>query len=184
MKDLQVAAPWWLLPHGRIHPLWWVALGAATLAVDHFTAIAAQFPVGYALPVIVAAWYSGTWPALSLAVAVPLVRIAFLLLPQSRPDEVTALVLEAVLRGVVVVFVALWFARLAELERNLQLRVNVLEGLLPICSFCKSIRNEAGEWERLETYISRRSDAQFSHGVCPSCGNRHYPGVLDEAPRP
>jgi hypothetical protein len=49
--------------------------------------------------------------------------------------------------------------------------------MLPICSFCMNIRNDAGEWERMETYISRRSEAQFSHGVCPSCTARHYPDI-------
>ena len=49
-----------------------------------------------------------------------------------------------------------------------------LEGLLPICSVCKSIRNEAGKWESLEAFISERSDADFSHGLCPECLRRHY----------
>jgi hypothetical protein len=52
------------------------------------------------------------------------------------------------------------------LERDLSRRVHVLEGLLPICSFCKNIRNEAGEWERLETFISKRSEARSSRTAC------------------
>jgi hypothetical protein len=182
IKEFLVARPWWLLPPGRIHPMWWVALGAVTLWMDHLTG-AAQFPLMYTLPVILAAWYSGKWSALSLAIAVPLARLA-LLVPQSRPEDVTGIVLVTMLRAVAVIFVALWFARLAELERDLDFKVKVLEGLLPICSFCKSIRNEAGEWEHLEAFISRRSDARFSHGVCPSCGDRHYPGILENEPRP
>jgi hypothetical protein len=75
---------------------------------------------------------------------------------------------------------ALWFARLAELERDLARRVKVLEGLLPICAFCKNIRNEAGEWERLESFISKRSEAEFSHGICQSCGEKHYPGLIED----
>jgi hypothetical protein len=84
------------------------------------------------------------------------------------------------LRGGVVLVIALWFARLADLERELSRQVKILEGLLPICSFCKSIRNENGQWECLETFISRRSEAEFSHGVCPSCGAANYPELLDE----
>jgi hypothetical protein len=184
MNGLQVARPWWLLPPGHIHPLWWIVLGAVLLWADRLTGAAAQFPVLYALPVILAAWFSGRWPALSLAIAVPLVRIATLVMPQSRPDDIAELVLLTMFRGVVVVFLAVWFARLAALERDLELKVKVLEGLLPICSFCKSIRNEAGEWEHLETFISRRSDAEFSHSLCPSCGTRHYPGIMDDDPQP
>ena len=70
---------------------------------------------------------------------------------------------------------ALWFARLSEHERALRRHVQRLEGLLPICSFCKSIRNKSGEWETLETFISTRSEAEFSHGFCADCGRTHYP---------
>lgn len=64
-------------------------------------------------------------------------------------------------------------------------RVKILEGLLPICSYCKKIRDDAGQsagegdWVRIEEYISHRTDADFSHGVCPEC----YPGMLKEIER-
>ncbi|MEO7192264.1 MAG: response regulator [Vicinamibacterales bacterium] len=48
-------------------------------------------------------------------------------------------------------------------------KVTALEGLLPICSYCKRIRSDAQEWEQMESYISTHSSAQFSHSVCPSC---------------
>jgi hypothetical protein len=172
--------PWWLLPQGRIHPLWWTGLGAAMLWVDHLIGPEAQYPVIYILPVILAAWYSGRWPALALAVAVPLVRLAFLVDLPTPADERSALALRTAIRGVIIVFMALWFSRLADLERELERRVKVLEGFLSICAFCKKIRNEAGQWEHLEGFISRRSEAQFSHGVCPTCGNIHYPGLMDD----
>ena len=92
------------------------------------------------------------------------------------------LVLETLARGIVVLFLGLWLARLAELERALERRVRVLEGLLPICSFCKKIRNDSGDWERLEAYITHRSDASFSHGVCPVCWEAHYAGDMAEKP--
>jgi DNA-binding response OmpR family regulator len=58
--------------------------------------------------------------------------------------------------------------RVQELEDALA-RVNQLQGLLPICSYCKSIRDDHDYWHRVEAYISRHSSAQFSHGVCPDC---------------
>ena len=148
------------------------------LWIDYLTSRDGQFPAIYVLPVILAAWYSGKWPAVGLAVAVPVVRLLVFVMPARPPEDMASLALATALRGVVIVFLALWFARLAEFERELQRQVKVLEGLLPICAFCKNIRNEAGEWERLEKFISRRSEAQFSHGVCPSCGEKHYPGIL------
>jgi len=49
--------------------------------------------------------------------------------------------------------------------------VKVLHGLLPICSYCKRIRGDDQYWTQVESYIAERSDAQFSHGICPPCAN-------------
>ena len=58
-------------------------------------------------------------------------------------------------------------------SRTQELRI--LSGLLPICSFCKKIRNKEGDWELLESYITARSESKFSHGLCPDCREEHYP---------
>ncbi|HLO67102.1 MAG TPA: two-component regulator propeller domain-containing protein [Holophaga sp.] len=47
--------------------------------------------------------------------------------------------------------------------------VRTLEGMIPICSYCKKIRNDSGSWDQLEHYLARKSGASFSHGVCPDC---------------
>jgi signal transduction protein with GAF and PtsI domain len=47
--------------------------------------------------------------------------------------------------------------------------VTRLQGMLPICSYCKKIRNDENSWEQLESYISEHSHATFSHGICPDC---------------
>ncbi len=47
--------------------------------------------------------------------------------------------------------------------------ISVLRGILPICSYCKNIRDDEGSWEQMESYISSHSDIVFSHGVCPDC---------------
>jgi GAF domain-containing protein len=47
--------------------------------------------------------------------------------------------------------------------------VKALRGLLPICSYCKKVRNDGNYWEQIESYISQHSEAQFSHGICPDC---------------
>ena len=58
--------------------------------------------------------------------------------------------------------------RVEELQTALS-RVKTLTGLLPICSYCKRIRSDQDYWEQLDHYIAHHSDAQFSHGICPSC---------------
>ena len=170
--------PWWLLPPARVSSAWWLAIAVTLLAIDYITGLYSQFPVVYVIPVSLAAWYSGRWPALGLAVAIPVAHLIFKVLEDPRTDLLT-LMGPALLRGGVIVVMALWFARLSEHERALEVEVQTLKGLLPICSFCKSIRNDAGEWEHLERYISRRSETQFSHGLCPSCRRIHYPEVQE-----
>jgi phosphoserine phosphatase RsbU/P len=58
--------------------------------------------------------------------------------------------------------------RVAELQEALA-NVKQLHGLLPICSYCKRIRGDDQYWQQVESYIAARSDAQFSHGICPPC---------------
>jgi PAS domain S-box-containing protein len=55
--------------------------------------------------------------------------------------------------------------------------IKTLSGLVPICSNCKKIRDDKGYWTQVEAYIQKRSNAQFSHGVCPECMAKHYPYV-------
>ncbi|MGD8670901.1 MAG: PAS domain S-box protein [Desulfobacterales bacterium] len=54
-------------------------------------------------------------------------------------------------------------------------KVRQLSGLLPICSSCKKIRDDKGYWNQIEEYIRHRSDAEFSHGICPDCSRKLYP---------
>ncbi|NVN91311.1 MAG: PAS domain-containing protein [Desulfuromonadales bacterium] len=55
------------------------------------------------------------------------------------------------------------------LRKNLELEIKSLKGIIPICSYCKKIRNDKESWQQLEEYISAHSDALFSHGICPTC---------------
>jgi len=59
-------------------------------------------------------------------------------------------------------------ARVRELEDAIA-RIKTLQGLLPICSYCKRVRNDGDYWQQVESYISDHSDARFSHGICPDC---------------
>jgi len=56
-----------------------------------------------------------------------------------------------------------------------QKRIETLRGIVPICSFCKQIRDDKGYWNRVEAYVAKYTDAKFSHSVCPSCMAEHYP---------
>ena len=57
--------------------------------------------------------------------------------------------------------------------------VKTLRGFLPICCICKNIRDDQGYWNQIESYIRDHSEAEFTHGLCPECAKKHYPGFVD-----
>jgi hypothetical protein len=63
---------------------------------------------------------------------------------------------------------------IAELTSTIR-EVKTLRGILPICAHCKRIRADQGYWQQVEHYISEKSEATFSHGLCPDCLAQHYP---------
>jgi DNA-binding response OmpR family regulator len=65
--------------------------------------------------------------------------------------------------------------RVAERIMTLTSRVDALEKILPICSYCKKIRGDDGDYQALETYFSDRSKVKFSHGICPQCLKKQLP---------
>jgi DNA-binding response OmpR family regulator len=83
--------------------------------------------------------------------------------------------------------------RVVELQRNLADRVRELEdalaqikqlqGLLPICSYCKKIRDDQNYWQQIEYYIGQRSEAQFTHSICPDCYEQYVVPQLEELRR-
>jgi CheY-like chemotaxis protein len=70
-------------------------------------------------------------------------------------------------------------ARVKELEEALA-RVKQLQGLFPICSYCKKIRNDQNYWQQVEDYLSKHSEAQFSHSICPDCYEQCVKPALDK----
>ena len=52
-------------------------------------------------------------------------------------------------------------------------KIKTLQGLLPICSYCKKIRNDQDYWQQIETYVAEHTQAEFTHGICPDCLEKH-----------
>jgi len=69
------------------------------------------------------------------------------------------------------------------LTHNIMKRLNCLEGILPVCSFCNKIRFQ-DQWVPFEEYISEHSEADFSHGLCPECAEAHYGDIIQLQRRP
>jgi DNA-binding NtrC family response regulator len=67
---------------------------------------------------------------------------------------------------------------IAELHEAIE-KIKVLDGLVPICANCKKIRDDKGYWNQIEQYITKHSSAKFTHGICPECVDKLYPGLIN-----
>lgn len=147
-------------------------IALAVLAADYLTGPFIQFPILFIAPVALAAWFHGRHWGLAFAVLLPGAHMAI-----SLTHRVPWSLLDVEINTAIRVVVFGLFAHLmdqAAQRRRLAEEVQVLRGLLPICSFCKRIRNAEGKWEVLEQYIADRSEAEFTHGICAPCARKHY----------
>ncbi len=60
--------------------------------------------------------------------------------------------------------------------------IQTLRDIIPICCYCKQIRDDQGYWESVENYMRRQSGARFSHGICPGCFEKHFPEEFEDEP--
>ncbi|MFI5294887.1 MAG: PAS domain-containing protein [Thermodesulfovibrionales bacterium] len=68
---------------------------------------------------------------------------------------------------------------ISELQEALS-KIKTLDGLLPICAWCKKIHDDKGYWKKVETYVEEHSDASFTHGICPECLKKVSPDTYEE----
>ena len=105
---------------------------------------------------------------------------------QSRLENISITLTSAgVLSSAIIAFLATYRVIKAEkvlldeknkLQKALK-EIKTLHGIIPICSYCKQIRDDKGLWSRMEEYIREHSEANFSHGICPDCLQEHYPEI-------
>ena len=84
-------------------------------------------------------------------------------------------IINLLIRVIVLSLIAYLTSKAARLTRE----VKVLQGLLPVCSFCKKIRDKEDAWQPMETYISQRTDVDFTHSICPECTQIHFGAILN-----
>jgi len=149
----------------KTKPWHWLSLSALMVACDYATGSVVQFPLLHILPVSLAAWSGRKAHAYALAVLLPASRtvLSFAWHIQQTPFD---LGLNFIIRGIVL-------AGLVYLLLFLQ-SMRLLRGLLPICAWCKRIRDENGDWHAVETYVQNHSEASFTHGICPDCVEKHH----------
>ena len=158
-----------------------VLISVGTLVLDIITSPYIQFPILFVIPVGMAAWYLGRWSAIGFAIALVAARLAIVLNFEAETAPAWAAAVNACINLAVLGGLAIVTRNHQKSRRALVTRVQILEGILPICSFCKKIRRPDGSWQQIETYVSERSAADFSHGLCAACLEKHYPEFADQA---
>ena len=156
-----------------------LAVLAAVAAVDALTPYELGFSAFYVIPVLIATWGVGTsrglgfallsaccWYCVDLTSGRPLTHEFY------RMWDTLNHLLSYALVAVVIGRLKLAFQRKQALRENLDLtlkNIREVEGLLPVCAWCKKVRNDEGYWQELEAYLQPRTKAAFSHGICPEC---------------
>ena len=158
--------------------------------IDYQTGYELSFSIFYLIPIALAAWHVKRQTGMLMAGAGAIVWLVLDLLgghPYSYP--VVAYWNASVRLGFFLIVVyaltelRLAQARKAELIAELQTtlaKVKLLEGILPICSYCKKIRDENNQWHIIEGYVTNHSQAKFTHTFCPDCVKEHYPECASE----
>lgn len=165
---------WAFMPVNRIRPVYWLPVVVMMVAIDYATGPHFQFPAVYTIPVFLAGWLSGPVAGLSLAVILPLTRLALMFGLWGQPWDGMTIVATATTRIGVSALMAVMAARLATHERALMGQVEVLNTLLHTCSYCRKIKGADDQWVPVETYISLHKD-EFTAGLCPTCAQANFP---------
>ncbi|MDR3682884.1 MAG: hypothetical protein P4L11_04060 [Geothrix sp.] len=159
-----------------------VAVLALVTSLDILTPFELGFSAFYAIPVLIATWGVGLSRGLGFAILSACCWY-FADLTSGRPlthefyrfwdlfNHLLSYTLIAVLTGRLKLAFQREQALREDLDRTLK-DVQALEGLLPMCAWCKKVRDDEGDWLELEAYLRPRTKAAFSHGICPACAAR------------
>ena|SRR5690348_12896912 len=162
----------------NVRPYHWILAVLVVLVGDYITGpLVHSALLFYLIPVALAAWSARSrWPSLVIAVLWPFLRLGIVDL-WGWPWPVWVTVEDSILDAIL----SAGFASLIWQLQNQVHTIRSLQGLLPMCGFCKRIRTPEG-WQRVDTYILDHSEAQITHTFCPECGRIHYGHMFDQPP--
>lgn len=162
--------------------------------IDWQTGYKLNFFLFYFLPVIITAWFFGFAPAVIVSLISSLGWYTADQLAGHTYSSNFYLAWNMSIRLVSFLIIAWSFSKVnylfhaeekksGELQKALS-EIKILEAFLSICCVCKKIRNEAGTWQQIESYISNHSETKFSHGYCPECAKKamQEAGLIAKSP--
>ncbi len=158
--------------------------------LDYLTGFEYRTKIFYLMPISYATWFIGKktgivfsiWPVLTLLYSVIVSRTNY----GNSPIEIWNIAMYLAFFIIVTVLLSklrTTMQQRAGLITKLQNALNAvkeLSGILPICANCKKIRDEEGYWHDVDVYISRHTNAEFTHGICRECANKLYPSLFDK----
>ena len=157
----------------------YLACGAVAVGLaDAATGPEIHFPILYTVPVGLAAWWGFPRLGAGFAAALSLLRFGLERFVWASLPTAAVAGINGVIRLLVLLALCLLLYQTGRAVRQVVREVELLEGILPICSYCKRIRDEQQHWQPLEAYIGARSAAQFSHSICPSCMEEHHAELM------
>ena len=159
--------------------LTYVTLAALLLILEYESSALIQFPITFVIPVILASWFCAPHIGYLFAIGMAVVRLSF-----DMVWDRSALLESGIINALINVSVLLFIAYITNKAVRLTREIKVLQGILPTCCFCKKIRDKDDRWRAMEVYIENRTDAQFSHGICPECAQLHYGDILNKTSPP
>jgi hypothetical protein len=169
------------LPDERpLLPFYWLGIAVILLVADYFSGPFIQFPITYLIPIALASWYNGRSWGFVFALVLPLIRFYYNISLWHVPWTIVEASVNCFIRITIFSSFVILIDRTARQTNRLTKEVKLLTGLLPICSYCKRIRNDKKEWQQIEQYIGQHSDASFTHGVCPECTVKYFGRYLKE----
>lgn len=149
------------------------------LSIDYFTGEPIQFPIFYALPVGMLAWKNYKITSYVTAILMASARVFFHILWKDEAFLFN-IISNAFITSLALSLYAFFLNKISEKNEYLKKSVYMLEGILPICSVCKKIRDEDGNYQKVDEFITSHSQAQFSNSLCPECAKEFYPNYFKE----
>jgi K+-sensing histidine kinase KdpD len=162
--------------------------------VDYVTGYEFGFFVFYFIPIAAAAWALGARKAYIISVLSAIVWFTADWYSNHTYSHTIYAVWNVVIRLLSFVIISYAVSKIHSLldeERKISKelqdalsQVKTLSGLLPICAWCRKIRNDRGYWQQIEKYVEEHSDVQFSHGLCQECASKVLNEEMKEEPIP
>jgi hypothetical protein len=160
------------------HNLTWLVIALSVVVIgfaDYVTGYELGFFPFYFLPIAIAAWKLGLNSSYFISILSSIVW--FFSDISSHPySSVLFVFWNTIMKLLSFLIIAYFTSKLQfllrenrELSEDHLSQVKTLSGLIPICASCKKIRDDKGDWQRIEEYIEERTNAEFTHGLCPEC---------------